>query len=121
MRFSSTDLQTPTKVKIPRASQQYLDGPTPEKTENTVKGKGPLKKKEDYSDEIEEYLSEESPVKGSEFVNRMPRVFETKAIDFSSPNKNTSFEESHPEEPERASISLIKKYEIVRIFYTNHR
>ena len=72
-----------------------------------MKGKS---KKEDYSDDIEEYISEESPVKANEFANRMPPVFEAKApLAFSSPVRDTSFEEIGIEEPEKPSVSLIKK------------
>jgi len=104
LKFNPADLQTPTKIKIPKASQ-YFDTPSAVKI-SAAKGKS---KKEDYSDDIEEYLSEESPVKGNEFTSRIPPVFETKAVAFSSPNKDSSFEEPFIEESENPSASLIKK------------
>jgi len=115
LQFNQADLQTPTKIKIPKASQ-YFDTPSAVKTTG-VKGKS---KKEDYSDDIEEYISEESPVKANEFSSRMPPVFETKAIAFSSPNKDDSFEEPFIEESEKPSVSLIKKVQ-EKIMENNHQ
>jgi len=115
LQFNQADLQTPTKIKIPKASQ-YFDTPSAVKTTG---GKG-KSKKEDYSDDIEEYISEESPVKANEFSSRMPPVFETKAIAFSSPNKDDSFEEPFIEESEKPSVSLIKKVQ-EKIMENNHQ